>query len=263
MVFGKSYFDVYKDHTGFVSNKWIQYFFIYDLIFEQILEKDKPITLLEIGVQNGGSLEIWKKYFPEGSRIYGVDIDPKCCELNFSDNIEFHLGSAADKDFMNETFKDKEFDVIIDDGSHICKEVIDTFLNMFTKIKWEGIYVIEDLHTGYYKKRYGGGFRKQKSSVEFFKRCIDALNYDYIPKNKFFNKKQIHALKEYNKTIKSMSFYNSVCAISKYGNGAKTEPFQLAFTGNIEKVEKITTYRKTLKEQENAIKKTRELYLGQ
>jgi cephalosporin hydroxylase len=254
---------VYKEHTGFVSDKGIHYLYIYDLLFSHILETGKPITILEIGVQNGGSLEIWKKYFPENSRIHGIDINEKCRELKFSDNISFHLGSAADSDFMNQTFKDIEFDIILDDGSHICREVIKTFVNMFPKLKTGGIYVVEDIHTSYYRKSYGGGFRKNNTSIEFFKKLIEALNLDYIPKNKmlFLSNKEIVALKEYNKMIKQISFYNAVCAITKY-NQLKTDMFQPVYTGEIEDVFEISPYRKSVIEQQELINKIGEIYLG-
>jgi hypothetical protein len=32
--------------------------------------------MLEIGVQSGGSLEMWKSYFGPNLRYYGVDINP-------------------------------------------------------------------------------------------------------------------------------------------------------------------------------------------
>jgi len=43
--------------TGKVSDKWDSYLPIYDRLFGP--RKDDAIGLLEIGVQNGGSLEIW------------------------------------------------------------------------------------------------------------------------------------------------------------------------------------------------------------
>jgi hypothetical protein len=78
----KTYLDRFGQHTGYVSDKWVQYLFIYDQLFERFQCDGKPITLLEIGVQNGGSLEIWEKYLPENSKIYGVDINKKCAELH-------------------------------------------------------------------------------------------------------------------------------------------------------------------------------------
>src|SRR5687768_18481069 len=38
--------------------------------------KDEPITIFEIGIADGGSLEMWQAYFPH-ARIYAVDILPK------------------------------------------------------------------------------------------------------------------------------------------------------------------------------------------
>ena len=43
------------------SIKWKKYFPIYEKLFEGY--KNKPITFVEIGILDGGSLEIWKKYF--------------------------------------------------------------------------------------------------------------------------------------------------------------------------------------------------------
>ncbi|MDR2408910.1 MAG: class I SAM-dependent methyltransferase [Bacteroidales bacterium] len=257
----KSYFDIYKQHVGFVSVKSVHYFYIYDMIFSRIIEENKPITLLEIGVQNGGSLEIWEKYLPENSKIYGVDIDKKCCDLKFSDNISFHLGSAVDNDFMNRTFKDIDFDVILDDGSHICKDVIKTFINMFPKLKSGGIYVVEDLGASYWKGRgYGGGFRKSNASIEFFKRLVDALNLDYIPKNKIFKRKQIMALKEYHSIIKQISFYDAICTVSKYKQ-LKMDSSQSVFTGNMEEVCTTSTYVKSMAKQQDLIEKIKKLYI--
>jgi len=247
----ESYENIFLSHDGFVSNKWVHYFFIYDKLFYEYRKGNQPLTLLEIGVNRGGSLEIWKKYLPEGSMIHGVDINPKCKEINFSKNIFFHLGNAADRNFMEKTFKDIEFNVIIDDGSHICSEVIETFKIMFPKIKNGGLYVVEDLHTSYWKN-YGGGIRKKGTSIEYFKNIVEALNADYIRKlsnlgtfAKFFSRdfrdKIKHILKinvdkiyfngiEYSKTIESITFYSSICAIKKFSS-PKNNPFISCVSG--------------------------------
>ena len=43
------------------STKWEKYFDVYDSVFEKY--RDKKITFVEVGIFNGGSLEIWKKFF--------------------------------------------------------------------------------------------------------------------------------------------------------------------------------------------------------
>ena len=44
--------------------------------FESMM--DQPINLLEIGVRNGGSLELWAEYFNKAVNIVGCDIDEAC-----------------------------------------------------------------------------------------------------------------------------------------------------------------------------------------
>jgi len=175
----KPYLELCREHEGYVSHKWGHYLFIYDILLDRFIRKEKPITLLEIGVQNGGSLEIWGKYLPKGSQIHGIDIDPKCTSLAFENNIHFHLGDASNQECVNTVFQGLEFDVILDDGSHINNDVIKTFTYLFPKLKNGGIYIIEDLHTSYWGN-FGGGLRRKRSSIEYFKNLIDIINADYI-----------------------------------------------------------------------------------
>ncbi|MDR2408664.1 MAG: class I SAM-dependent methyltransferase [Bacteroidales bacterium] len=258
-----SYLDVYKSHTGFVSDKWINYFFIYDSLFSRFLRHKKPITLMEIGVQNGGSLEIWKKYLPENSLIYGVDINKLCCKLDFSEGIKFFCGNAADSDFMNETFNNISFDVILDDGSHNCIEVTKTFVNMFSKIRPGGIYIVEDLHCSYWAE-FDGGFRRKNSSIEFFKNLIDGLNFDAIriPKScRIKTKKEIEFIRNYRKEIGKITFFDGICAIDKYFH-PKNDQFVPVYTGSIEDVAGTSPYRKKLEDHVNLVENTMKLYTG-
>ena len=66
-------------------HKWDHYFDIYEIHFNRYVNKE--LVLLEIGVSHGGSLQMWRKYFGEKIKIYGVDIDPRCKSLE-EDSIE-------------------------------------------------------------------------------------------------------------------------------------------------------------------------------
>ncbi|MCL2100889.1 MAG: class I SAM-dependent methyltransferase [Fibromonadales bacterium] len=255
----KTYLEVYKEHIGFVSHKWIHYFFIYDRIFKRFLEKGEPIKMLEIGVQNGGSLEIWKKYLPQGSIIHGIDIDEKCMQLNFSENIFFHLGSATDCNFMEKAFGDIQFDVIIDDGSHICKDVIQTFEYLFPKMKNGGSYIAEDMHASYWKE-YGGDINAQGSSIEFFKKLIDYginrnyIGYDFSDKHSYDSK-----ILRY---ISQISFFDSICLIEKFYEPKETH-FANIITGEIALVNKeVTEAHITINDRQNEIDKTKKIFCG-
>jgi len=237
-----AYLDIYKNHKGYVSHKLIHYLFIYDRVFKNILSVGKPIKLLEIGVQNGGSLEIWKKYLPAGSEIHGVDINEKCKDLKFENSINFHLGSATDKDFMEESFKDIVFDVILDDGSHKCSDVITTFEMMYPKLKNGGIYIIEDLCTSYWEK-YEGKLFKASSSMEYFKRLADLVNFQCIPESdkselvNFLQQNGVNCdiVKYYTEYISQISFYQDIVVVEKFFQN-KTEYFSYLITGEIDLV---------------------------
>lgn len=224
------YVDLFVEHDDLVSDKWEQYFYEYQELFKKYLDKNKPLNILEIGVQNGGSLQIWKKFLPAGSKIYGVDVNANCKNLNFGEDIQVYIGNASTKEFWADNLQDVTFDVILDDGSHLCKEVIDTFETIFTtKLNIGGTYIIEDLQTSYWKD-YQGGFRTKNSSMEYFKNLTDSLNINYLEFPRFFDKKQAQQLKELNKQIKRISFYDAMCSIEKYNVELK-RPFERLLTG--------------------------------
>jgi len=44
---------------------------------------------------------MWKNYFGENCKIYGIDIDPRCKEFE-EENIEIFIGSQSDRKFLRE-----------------------------------------------------------------------------------------------------------------------------------------------------------------
>ena len=57
----------------------MHYFDIYDRAFSSF--RDKKVTVVEIGVFHGGSLQMWKKYFGRRAHIFGIDIDERVKSL--------------------------------------------------------------------------------------------------------------------------------------------------------------------------------------
>jgi len=170
---------LYKKHDGNVSDKWQLYLKVYDEIFEPL--KDKNIRLLEIGVQNGGSLEIWGKYFNNAELILGCDIDEKCSNIRFDDDrIKIIIGDAKDKGTFDRiiSFSDK-FNVIIDDGSHVSGDIVSNFFRYFPVLEYKGIYVVEDMHCSYWDE-LEGGLEYRYSAMEFFRRLTDVINFEHI-----------------------------------------------------------------------------------
>jgi hypothetical protein len=167
--------------------------------YEAILSRhqNKKINILEIGVAYGGSLGIWKDYFPNG-KIYGVDkheyyksaysfpfvFDDKKEELLISrildsstfrgwgdqemdkllqsvnamwipvhfsnklyedERIKVDVFDSLDKKSVDAHSKNNFYNFIIDDGSHLLQDQIQTFCNFYPKLKTNGTYFIEDI----------------------------------------------------------------------------------------------------------------------
>src|SRR5262245_20703031 len=111
--------DVFLKHDGKRIDKWEQYVGIYEAELESFVERRTPVRLLEIGIQNGGSLELWSKYLPTGSVIRGIDIDERVAHLAFDNaNTAVDIADATQASKMEELFGNEAFDIIIDDGSH-------------------------------------------------------------------------------------------------------------------------------------------------
>ncbi len=73
---GNALLDAFIAGPDRAVQKWIDYFDAYDRLLSSWRGRD--LTFLEIGVQNGGSLMMWRDYLGPRARIIGVDVDPNC-----------------------------------------------------------------------------------------------------------------------------------------------------------------------------------------
>ena len=104
-----------------------------------------PLKVLEIGIQGGGSLRVWRDYFPH-AQIVGIDIDKK--SIYQEDRIFTYLVNQADENAMNALIERYNgFDIVIDDGGHYSKDQIITLKLLLSHTKY--LYCIEDLDTAY------------------------------------------------------------------------------------------------------------------
>ena len=217
----KSLKDLYKNHSGKVSDKWS----IYLNEYEDKLRKyqELPIKFFEIGILNGGSLEIFSKYFTNAELILGCDIDAKCNELHYDQmNIKVIIGDVNEEKIKNQIIKYSEFDIIIDDGSHNSDDIVRSFCNYFNHLKDDGLYIIEDLHCSYHQQHRGGIFYPI-SSINFFKKLVDIINYEHwgVEKKKdwllrgFSENYKINIENLELDHIHSIEFINSLCFIKK------------------------------------------------
>lgn len=183
------------------STKWEKYFDIYENLLSKY--RDKHITFVEIGIFNGGSLKMWKKFFGKNSRIIGIDLNEKCKKFeNKKDNIEVFIGNQSSEKFWDDFFlKVGKVDIILDDGGHTNLDQIITFSKVVPNIKDYGLLIVEDTHTSYLKN-YNSSFKY--SFINFSKNLIDDLNHNIDLKLDLEKKNKI---KNY---IYSIEYYESV-----------------------------------------------------
>jgi hypothetical protein len=171
-------FDAHNASGSRVISKHDNYFALYDRVLAPY--RDRPVTLIEIGVQHGGSMQMWKRYLAPGSTVVGLDIYPECRQFE-EDGVRIMIGDQSDRAFLQRVVAEAgPADVIIDDGSHIPSHQIASFEMLFAQaLKPGGIYIVEDCHTSYWP-RYGGGEGRRGTFIEYAKRAVDDLNWWHI-----------------------------------------------------------------------------------
>ena len=92
----------------------------YDAILSHLRERD--VSMLEIGVDRGGSLKMWQAYFSRAT-IFGVDIDSSYSSEE--DRVHIYKGDQSDISFLDRVKQKVQrispllLDLLIDDGSHV------------------------------------------------------------------------------------------------------------------------------------------------
>jgi len=195
----------FTENTGRLIHKWKHYFEIYDRHFSRFRGTD--VYILEFGVSQGGSLQMWKQYFGPNCKIIGVDINPHCKKLE-EEQIQIFIGDQEDRKFLKSLAeKIPRIDVLIDDGGHTMKQQINTYEELFTHIQENGVYLCEDLHTSYWSA-WGGGYRKRSTFIEYSKKFIDYINA-------WHSKTTRLSVSDFTKSVHSLHYYDSVLVIEK------------------------------------------------
>ena len=120
--------------------------------------KNKKINILEIGAATGASASAFAHYFKK-SKIYCVDINLTLVKYESKKINYFGINSSDKKKLLNlieklkNKFSIKNFDIIIDDGSHILSDQLKALNFFFNKINKNGFYIIEDFKFPNYFKR--------------------------------------------------------------------------------------------------------------
>ena len=213
---------LYSRHQGKLSDKWSIYISIYERLFSELV--DQSLRVLEIGIQNGGSLEIWAEFFPRATKIVGCDINEACRQLTYGDpRIRVVVGDANTNEVEEAiAAHSPKFDLIIDDGSHRSGDIVRSFARYFPRLEDGGLFVVEDLHCSYWAE-FEGGLFDPASSMAFFKRLADVINHEHwgVPDARsallepFTRTYGVAFDEELLGHIHAIEFLNSVCVIRK------------------------------------------------
>src|SRR5437867_6528446 len=86
--------EYFFNNPGRLIHKWHHYFDIYHRHFARF--RGRSPVVVEIGVFHGGSLQMWHHYFGPGTRVVGIDIDPRCRSFERSEEHTSELQSPYD-----------------------------------------------------------------------------------------------------------------------------------------------------------------------
>jgi hypothetical protein len=159
------------------THKWYQYFPVYESHLRRF--RNRHLTVFEIGVGEGGSLEQWRAYLGPFAVLVGIDSNPACAQVA-EEEIRIRIGRQEDTAFLSDVLA--EFgppDIVIDDGSHLQPKLTATFEFLYPHVAKNGVYIVEDLHAAYWPN-HGGGLRAPTSFIEHAKRYIDEMHAEYF-----------------------------------------------------------------------------------
>ena len=161
---------IFASNKGQSVHKWHHYLPLYERYFSSF--RNSPVRLLEIGVFRGGSLQMWRKYFGDSATIFGIDTDPACASYD-GQAAQVRIGSQDDPDFLRRVVDEMGgVDIVLDDGSHQTKHQVESFKCLFPRMSQGGVYMVEDLHTSFWRG-YGGGYGRRSN---FFGFSADMIN---------------------------------------------------------------------------------------
>src|SRR3712207_7793934 len=120
----------------------------YEEFFRGLRERD--VRLLELGVYRGGSLLLWRDYFPRGL-VVGLDVEPVTVE-DPSGRVRVYQGRQEDTELLDRVAREcapEGFDIIIDDCAHIGELAQISFWHLFEHhLKRGGLYRSEERRVG-------------------------------------------------------------------------------------------------------------------
>ena len=156
-------------------HKWHHYFEIYEKYLSRFRHANP--TVLVLGIEEGGDLEMWRAYLGPGCRLFGIDEDPQAKQLEGVANKIF-VGDVRNRDFLRAVLSEiGRPDVVINDGAHTAVRQITAFEEIYPILSDDGVYIVEDTHTSL----WGGTFMDRPDGLSFLdyarRLCTDLMGW--------------------------------------------------------------------------------------
>jgi hypothetical protein len=191
------------------SSSHHDYLSFYEIFFAPL--REEKITILEVGVYTGASLKTWEDYFPNAT-IVGVDITPGCKRFERGRTRIVLADQSNIEELTSLAIEHGPFDLIIEDGSHMCEHQITSLRTLFPFVKPNGIYIVEDLQTNYGSMLSSYQGIATTTCVEYLKRWVDLrVGDDQVP----IEEVEDAFLRTYGREIEFITFYRRACLIKK------------------------------------------------
>lgn len=111
---------------------------VYELLFSRFT-RHLYIHLLEVGVQFGCSMRMWREYFPYAT-LTGID----CADNHAEGAHKMIYGDAYSKEVVDK-LEPNTYHIIIDDGSHEVPHQVFFIENYLKLLTDDGLMIVEDV----------------------------------------------------------------------------------------------------------------------
>ena len=185
------------------SIKWDNYFEIYENCLKKFI--NKSITLVEIGIGNGGSLFMWRNFLGKKAKIIGIELNPEAKKFE-KYGFKIFIGDQSDPTFWKKFYnKNGKIDILIDDGGHTNLQQITTLMESVENMNGGGVILIEDTHTSFMNYK---GFKNpsNNSLINFTTNIIENLH-----RRNPMTKKKMNNL---SKKIYSIEYFDSIVLLN-------------------------------------------------
>lgn len=137
----------YNDHnTGRGLNKWSNALDAYQRHLSGFA--GQYIAIGEIGIQSGGSIDMWQATLGPACQVFGIDINPQVTQFQNAMTTVV-IGDQADMSMWENFFSavvKGPLNILVDDGGHEANQMLTTLMQSFDHMTPNGVIAIEDIH---------------------------------------------------------------------------------------------------------------------